>query len=79
MTAAETVNVADKLAVFLGAGFMLWLSKRKILYSLALIAALSAYFVESIGKREFQLPLLALAAALAFWGHSSASREDFDD
>ena len=77
--AGAAPSIADNHAVFRGSGFMLWFSKRNILYSLALVAALSAYFVESIGRREFQYPLLGLAAVLAFWGYSSASREDFDD
>jgi len=55
------------------------ITKRNILYSLALLAALSAYFVEAIGKRYLQLPLIVVAAALAFWGYSSASAEDLDD
>ena len=55
------------------------MSKRNLLYGLALLAALSAYYVEAIGRREFQLPLIGLAGALAFWGYASASREDFDD
>ena len=54
-------------------------TKRNILYTLALLAALSSYYVEAIGRRGFQLPLIALAALLAFWGYASPSREEFDD